>query len=92
MVSVDPAINSLFSGKLSNKVSIEILEAKTFSGATEFAVKVAGEVVSVCCVKSTRDGGVLVKTTSKITRIKTNDPEKGKEDAAAPLKPTLSDV
>ena len=61
---------SLMSGKLSNGVSIEILEAESFSGKTEFAVKVAGEIASVSTVSVIRNGDVLVKTSTKSIRVK----------------------
>lgn len=79
---------SLFSGKLSNGVAIELIEAETFSGKNEFAIKIAGQVASVSSVSMLRTGTIQVKTTAKSIRIenKTAEPE-GSSKA-----PTLSDV
>jgi len=80
----------LFVGKLSNGVTVELLEAESFSGKTEFAVKVGGEVASVSSVGILRTGDVQVKTTSKAVRVKANSkniPEVKPEKA-----PTLDDV
>jgi len=80
---------SLFVGKLSNGVSVELLEAESFSGNTELAIKIAGEVASVSAVRELRTGDISVKTTSKAIRIKT-DP--GQSSPTPSDKPTLDDV
>ena len=80
----------LFSGKLSNGIEIEILEADSFTGKTEFAVKVAGQVASVSEVGVLRTGDIAVKTTAKGLRIK-----KGSSESSPPSRssgPTLDDV
>ncbi len=81
---------SLFSGKLSNGVAIELVEAETFSGKNEFAIKIAGEVASVSSVSVLRTGTVQVKTSAKSIRIdkKVEDP-KGASSTEAP---SLSDI
>ena len=77
---------SLFAGRLSNGVAIELLEAESFTGNVEIAVKIAGELASVSAVRELRTGGISVKTTSS--------PVKVKGEPASPniSKPTLSDV
>lgn len=86
---------SLFNGKLTNGVAIEVLEAESFSGKTEFAVKVGGEVVSVSSVNILRNNDVQVKTSSKTIRIRSGNNQSGSgvpSTPAATAAPTLSDV
>jgi len=80
---------SLFVGKLSNGVSVELLEAESFSGNTELAIKIAGEVASVSAVRELRTGDISVKTTSKAIRIKLGLDQ---SPPAPSGKPTLDDV
>lgn len=78
---------SLFTGKLSNGVSIEVLEAESFSGKTEFAVKVGNEVACVSSVNVLRNDDIQVKTSAKSIRVKAND-----QNPSSTKAPTLSDV
>ena len=79
----------LFTGTLSNGTPIELLEAESFTGKTEFAVQVAGKIVSVSSVAILRSGDVQIKTTANAVRIKSD-----KKDSPADAKsgPTLNDV
>ena len=54
----------IFSGTLSNGTTLELLEAESFTGKTEFAVQVAGKIVSVSSVAILRSGDVQIKTTA----------------------------
>ena len=81
---------SLFSGKLTNGVVVEVLEAESFSGKTEFAVKIGGEVASVTSVNILRNNDVQVRTSTKAIRIKAATAPAPVAPAAAA--PTLSDV
>jgi len=63
-------MKQLFSGKLSNGSAIEVVEAESFSGKIEFAVKVNGEVVSISTVHVLRgESGTVVKTQSKNVKV-----------------------
>lgn len=81
---------SLFNGQLANGVAIEVLEAESFTGKTEFAVKVGGEVASVSSVNILRNNDVQVKTTSKTIRIKSASVQP--EASVKMPAPTLSDI
>jgi hypothetical protein len=81
---------SLFSGKLTNGVTIEVLEAESFSGKTEFAVKVGGEVALVSRVDVLRNNDIQVRTSTKAIRIKAATAPAPVAPAAAA--PTLGDV
>lgn len=76
----------LFEGKLANGIAIEVLEAESFTGKTEFAVIVAGEVASVSSVSTLRTGDISVKTTTKPLRIK------AEAEVTHTHGPTLSDL
>ena len=80
---------ALFSGTLSNGVKVELLEAESFIGKTEFAVKVAGEVSSVSSINIMRTGAISVKTTAKSLKI---TPPEGSPSGLGGDAPTLSDV
>jgi len=77
------------SGQLSNNASIEIVEAESLSGRSEFGVKICGEVASVSLVSRLKGGDLVVKTVSKTIRIKS-----GKLPAIENIKqpPSLSDI
>lgn len=79
----------LFAGNLGNGVAIEVLEAESFIGKTEFAVKVGDKVVSVSEVNTLRNGTIAVKTTAKAVRIQTDENEPAGPNGTAP---TLSDL
>lgn len=81
-------MKSICTGKLSNGTKVEIVEADTFSGRTEFAVLVAGEAASISVVSVIRNGDVVVKTSPRSVRVKAANQTPG---AAAPA-PNLSDV
>lgn len=84
---------SLFTGTLENGVGIELIEAESFTGKTEFAVRVMGQVASVSAVSIIRNGDIQVKTTSNRLRIKPAAPVAG-QSATGPgtAKPNLQDI
>jgi len=79
----------LFDGKLSNGVEISLLEAESFTGNTELAVVIAGEIASVSAIRELRTGDISVKTTSGTIRVKTDQVEQHIDPAN---RPTLHDV
>jgi len=82
-------MKTVFSGKLSNGVAIEIVEADSFLGKSEFAVQVAGETASVSAVSILRSKDILVRTSAKAIRIKAGAL---KNPTPATPAPNLSDI
>jgi len=75
--------STLFSGKLSNGVSLEVKEAAGFSGKTEIAVFLEGETAAVFSINQKQRGGMMEIKPSHIRTIHI----KSKSEPAPELKP-----
>jgi len=86
---------SLFSGSLQNGVKVELIEASSnFSGNTEVALKMGGEIVNVVSVSGKRRGDRVECKTVSTNIVKFNKPatEESPPEAKPRVTPTLSDV
>lgn len=85
----------LFSGNLQNGVKVELVEASSnFSGNTEVALKMGGEIVNVVSVSGKRRGDRVECKTVTTNVVKFNKPatEESPPEVKPRVAPTLSDV
>ena len=82
-------------GTLSNKISVQLVEAESFTGKIDVAVMVSDEIASVVSVYVMKNQDIAVKGSSKNFRIKAKPVVTTPATAVPPETkpaPTLSDV
>jgi hypothetical protein len=83
----------VFSGALKNGMKVDLLEASSFSGNTEVALKIGGQLVNVVSVAGKRRGETIECKTIETCVVKIHKPATEAPPADKPrTPPTLSDV